>query len=572
LGDLQNRDSIQPFKRAKPASVFKNKPIGATMTFMQKKENPGSRQPQKAPASPKNQPEESALEKILKPIRRNHEFPSISKYLIEINSKLSANPDTSNASELANVILKDYALTNKLLKLVNSAFYGFIAGKVTTVTRAVIVLGFENIRMATLSLVLFEHFKTKSNVADLKEVVISSFWAGVIARDIAKMGDDVDPEEAFVCAMMNQLGKLLMIYYEPDKYRKICDRMLTHGENETKAAKFSCGVTYDELGMAVAKQWSFPPKISDSMPILSRTELEDKKKPPDKLWALSSFVKELGNIIRSQELHDPDQAAKDLIERYQKSVKISKGQLKTLVKESLEKAKKHAIAMNFGVKKSNFLNRLTAFNHPDRRQPESALTENLSDQMQSESFQLTDQDDIKEHLNPTTIKTPEDIIMAGVQEISEAMTADLDVNDVALMSLEVIYRALKFHRALMFIRESDGKMMAVRYGYGDNVTQLTNKIRFKTTADKDLFGLSIKVGKDLIVADAYDPKLNQLIPSWYRKNIDAPAFIFLPVMFKNICIGAFYADRDKDGAPITETEHRHLSILRNQLILAIKFR
>ena len=542
------------------------------MTLMQKKETAGSRQPQKAQGSKKNRIEESALEKILKHIIRNHEFPSISKYLIEVNSKLSANPDTSNASELANIILKDYALTNKLLKLVNSAFYGFIAGKVTTVTRAVIVLGFENIRMATLSLVLFEHFKTKSNVADLKEMVISSFWAGVIARDIAKMGDDVDPEEAFVCAMMNQLGKLLMIYYEPDKYRKICDRMLTHGENETKAAKFACGVTYDELGMAVAKQWSFPLKIVESMPVLTKTELEEKKNPPDNLWALSSFVKELGNIIRSKEFHDLDQAVKDLIERYQKRVKISKEQLKTLIKESLEKAKKHAAAMNFSIKKSNFLNRLASFNHPDRRQPELPLSQNISDQTPSESYQLTDQDDIKENSNPTAIKAPEDIIMAGVQEISEAMMADLEVNDVALMSLEVLYRALKFHRALMFIRESDGKMMAVRYGYGHNVTQLTNKIRFKTTADKDLFGLSIKVGKDLIVADAYDPKLNQLIPAWYRKYIDAPAFIFLPVMFKNICIGAFYADRNKDGTPITESEHRHLGILRNQLILAIKFR
>ena len=563
---------MQPFKRAKPASVFKNKPIGATMTFMQKKENPVSRQPQNAQGSKKIQPEESALDNILKHISRNHDFPSISKYLIEINSKLSANPDTSNASELANVILKDYALTNKLLKLVNSAFYGFIAGKVTTVTRAVIILGFENIRMATLSLVLFEHFKTKSNVADLKEVVISSFWAGVIARDIAKMGDDVDPEEAFVCAMMNQLGKLLMIYYEPDKYRKICDRMLTHGENETKAAKRACGVTYDELGMAVAKQWSFPSTIRDSMPVLTKTELDDKKNPPNKLWALSSFVKELGNIIRSKELHDPNQAIKDLIERYQKRVKISKGQLKTLVKESLEKAKKHAAAMNISIKKSNFLNQLATLNHPDHRQPELPLSDNISDQTLSESFQLTGQDDINVNSNPTAIKAPKDIIMAGVQEISEAMMSDLDVNEVALMSLEVLYRALKFHRALMFIREGDGKMMGARYGYGHSVTQLINKIRFKTAPDRDLFGLSIKAGKDLIVADAYDPKLNQLIPAWYRKSIDAPAFIFLPVMFKNICIGAFYADRDKDGAPITEIEHRHLSILRNQLILAIKYR
>ena len=59
---------------------------------------------------------ETPLAKMLKRIRRSEEFPSISKYLVEINRKLSAYRDTSDASDLANVILNDYALTNKLLK------------------------------------------------------------------------------------------------------------------------------------------------------------------------------------------------------------------------------------------------------------------------------------------------------------------------------------------------------------------------------------------------------------------------------------------------------------------------
>ena len=161
--------------------------------------------------------------------------------------------------------------------------------------------------------------------------------------------------------------------------------------------------------------------------------------------------------------------------------------------------------------------------------------------------------------------------MEGIQDISEVMMSDFDVNDVALMSLEILYRSLNFHRALMFIREGDGKMMTVRYGYGQSVSRLIRKIRFRIVPGKDLFSISIEDGKDLIVADAYDANLNELIPTWYRKYIDAPAFIFLPVILKNICIGAFYADRDKDGSPVSKIEHRHLSMLRNQLFLALKY-
>ncbi len=509
--------------------------------------------------------EDTPLEKILKQIRRTDEFPSISKYIMEINRKLSDNIEKSNAWDLANVILKDYALTNKLLKLVNSAFYGLAAGKVTTVTRAVVVLGFDNIRLATLSLVLFEHFKSKSNIGPLKDLVVSSFWSGVLARDIARMGDDVDSEEAFVCAMMSQLGKLLMIYYQPDKYRKIRDRMQTHGDSETKAAKFTCGVTYDELGMAVAKQWNFPPQIGNSMPILSSAELEDKKNPPNKLWVLTSFVKELENTIQNE--NSDHLSLEKLLDRYQKRIKLSKKQLKSLIKDSMEKVAKHASAMHFSINKSLFLKRLA-----DAIDPSSVRADQSLEDVSFESFQLTNSEELKNTLTSYVEKSPKDIIMDGIQEISEAMMVDFDVNDVALMSLEVLYRALKFHRALMFVREGSGQRINIRYGYGYSVQRLIGKVGFTAKNEKDLFNLSINVGKDLIVADAYDPKLSALIPEWYRKHIDAPAFIFLPILYQKICIGAFYADRNKDGQPISDAEHRHLSMLRNQLILAIKYR
>jgi hypothetical protein len=64
----------------------------------------------------------------------------------------------------------------------------------------------------------------------------------------------------------------------------------------------------------------------------------------------------------------------------------------------------------------------------------------------------------------------------------------------------------------------------------------------------------------------------RLIPAWYRTHIDAPAFVFMPIKVQNICIGAFYADRNQNGQPVSEEEHRYLSMLRNQLILAIKYR
>jgi HD-like signal output (HDOD) protein len=514
---------------------------------------------------------ENALKKVLSTIRKNEEFPSISKYLVEINRKLDAHPDTYDASELANVILHDYALTNKLLKLVNSAFYGLAAGKVTTVTRAVVVLGYENVRLATISVALFEHFQSKAHTADLKEALVGSFWSGLMARDIAKMDAGIDPEEAFVCAMMSQLGKLVMIYYLPDEYRKIVEWMEAQCQEEDKAVKAVCGLTYEDLGLVVAKQWNFPAQICEGMQALTRKELQSKRKPPSELRVLSNFLKELRHLIQVGGLIDSEQEFLELFNDYEPKLKISVSQLKMLIKDSVEKVRIHAQALDCNVADSLFIQYLSCAFQPGA---DGFSVEDIAAQAAQISgcYQLSDGPELRTNFEDRADLNPMDIIVDGIREISEAMMSEYDVNDIALMSLEIIYRALRFHRALIFVMEGKGQRLSVRFGYGQHSQRLTRKVEFNVTDGDDLFNQAIRESRDLIVADAYDANMGNLIPPWFRRYIDAPAFVFLPVLVGNVCIGAFYADRDKGGTPISDSDHRLLRMLRNQLILAVKYR
>lgn len=509
------------------------------------------------------------LERMLRRIRSTDEFPSISRYLVEINEKLSSNPEASDATELANVILKDYALTNKLLKLVNSAFYGLASGKVSTITRAVVVLGYEHIRLATISLALFEHFRNKSSAVDLKEAVVGSFWSGVLARDIAGLEKGIDPEEAFVCAMMSQLGKLVMICYLPDEYHKVTQRMAQTGENEGKALKEACGISYEKLGIAVARQWNFPDQICDSMRRLSDKELDNKGNLPEKLRVLSNMVRELSNKIQKGRLVS-DPVLQNLLDRHCSMIKLSRNQLKTLVKDSLGKVQQHAQALDFYVENSAFIQNLTTVVYPGRAKAGDADAKASKISM-IDGFLLTDGSDLRGNEGQYAIQTPMNIILEGIQEISEAMLSEYEINDVALMSLEICYRAVRFNRALMFIREGQGQTMSARFGYGHQCLQLTKKVKFDLSGGNDLFSRSVQSGKDLIVADTNNAQTKHMVPEWYFSLVDAPAFIFLPVMIQKLCIGAFYGDRKVCGQPISDQEYRHLCLLRNQLVLAIKY-
>ncbi len=522
----------------------------------------------------KNQPSGTAdstddtLKKIMKRIRRTKDFPTVSKYLVEINRKLSDITSYASASELANIILKDYALTNKLLKLVNSAFYGFVAGKVTTVSRAVVLLGHDNVRLAAIGLVLFEHLQNKSEIDDLKDAVNSSFWCGLIAKEIASQQIMIDPEEAFICALLHQLGKMLTIYYLTNEYREIKYRITQEKSVEKHAVKQVIGVSYQALGTAMARQWAFPDTICKTMAPIPKELLGRKDGGLDPLSVVVNFCHALRGIIDTIPLEKRDAAIKNLLQQYRYYIIVSAKQLSSIFDSCLEAVYTNADALQFDVENCNFLQRLTG-----TVDKEGTIT-SQGGRTQAQGgapYRMFGSQELNESTLAPHAQDSISIIMDGIQEIASTMMEEHDINDVALMCLEILYRALQNNRVVMFINESQNQVMKARFGYGVDIQRITGKVRFKIKASEDLFNNAIQSGKDLIVDDAHAPELHRLIPDWYRKSLDARAFIFLPVVFKNICVGAFYADHDQPGPLINALEHKYMAMLRNQLVLAIKF-
>lgn len=524
--------------------------------------NPAQPIPPLARSSLSGKTGDEALDTIIKRIQRADDFPSISSYLVEINKKLSETDANSSASDLANVILKDYALTSKMLKLVNSAFYGFVAGKVTTVSRAVVILGHDNIRMLAVGLVLFDHFSSRFKVQDLKAAVNCSFWRGMVAREIATLLSIADPEEAFICALLYQLGKLLIIYHMPETYNEIKRHIAPDHSNERSVVRQILGIPYRALGTSMARQWALPKTICDAMAPIPPERLERKTSNFSQLNLLANFTDALGRIIITVPLSKRKNAVKDLLYRYRYHLVISNKQLREVLTASLEGVYQHAEAMHLDTENCEFLQRLVG---PLKRQESTA-----ADKTQSDTYQLFSSKALQAAASSANPDDPVSIIMDGIQEIAAAMTEDHNLNDVALMSIEIMYRALQSNRVIMFINERQQGLMEARYGYGPDIKRYVGDLKFKISSAQDLFNQSIASGQDLMVNDSHSPDLLHLIPHWYKAGINARAFIFLPVMYKSICVGAFYADYKQPGLPVNALEHKYLALLRNQLVLAIK--
>ncbi|MEJ2038648.1 MAG: HDOD domain-containing protein [Desulfosarcinaceae bacterium] len=516
---------------------------------------------------------QEALDRVLRRIRKSREFPVISKYLIEINQKLSDGSAYTTASELANIIIKDYALTSKLLKLVNSAFYGVVAGTVTTVSRAVIILGYKKVRLAAGTLILFEHFQNQSSGADMKEAVIHCFWCGLMAREIATFSKLAEPEEAFICAMLHDLGRLLVIYHMPMEFAAIKLKAMQDNLEEKKAAKAKLGISFSQVGKTIARTWGFPEKIQESMGQLSARVLKSASKPIDRLHAVAAFVNELGHGLLLDDSSRVDALFEDRCLLYKAQVGVDKEDLDAMVRASLDNMRKHAEALRLSIDNSLFLSRLEAYCaflgqvdsdpcSPGQPEDTGPSPFHLSDIKVEKAAQLPGQ----------CAADPIAMLFEGLQEVINAMAVDPDVNNVALMSLEVIYRALKFEHVILFINDTTKQEMEARFGYGCDLKNIASKVRFKIDAwERDIFCLAINSSQDLVVEDARDPRLEGAMPQWHHNYFKTPAFIFFPILYKQVCLGAIYADRRKKGSPISELEHRHVGMLRNQMILALKY-
>ncbi len=202
---------------------------------------------------------------LMKIIHSKGELPAFSSHIVEINTKLSSltSVNFSSAGDLAKIILKDFSLTNRLLKIVNSALYAGQSGKVTTISKAMFLLGIEKIRIMAATLMIFDHLENNSQVKELQEIASTSLMSGLVAASVAAKMKMADKEEVFICSMLFNLGKMLVICYFPDKYEEIKRRMVDLELDEVKASTSVLGVSYNDLGMAFRGPGIFPIKLSE---------------------------------------------------------------------------------------------------------------------------------------------------------------------------------------------------------------------------------------------------------------------------------------------------------------------
>jgi len=524
-------------------------------------------------ALPEGSTGHGTLDFLLRRMRYKSDFPAMSDGVLRIQRL--ANSDHETLQTLADEILKDVALTQKLLRLVNTAHFKRSGHSVSTVSRAVALVGLAGIRNLALSLVLVEHMKDKAQAQRLKQCFLRAMLAGQLAHALSATARDA--EEAFLAALFYNLGPLLAEYYFPDEAQTVRDQLaaqagpagLRHAAAPhpdllaDQVAAQVLGLSYEALGVGVARHWGLPDSLQRCMRRPEGASPSARLAPgTEHMRWLAVAANEVAEAVWQADGDDLTPSLDAVLGRHGRALGLSALDLRRATDEARRLMVDMAAAMGLGTAAGR---RGRALLLPDAgaatpASPAAAGAADLTLAMSPAAPGLPDQ--------------AGRVLTAGIQDITDTLSGEvIKLNDVLRMVLETIYRALGCERVVFCLRDSSGVRLQGRFGLGNQATTLATlfQVPLKPVAGDapDLFSAVCLKGNDVLIADRHAPAITKALPGWYRQRVPAASFLLLPMQVRAAPFALIYADRS-NTIVLSEQERGLLRTLRNQASMAFR--
>lgn len=196
---------------------------------------------------------------LLAKIQKCPDLPSLPAIAIQI-LEVSQRP-TVDMSEIAKVISQDPAICSKILRTVNSSYYAR-AHTISTISNALVVLGLQSVKTLVLTFSLVANLtKRPANGFVYVSYWKRSLYAATSAKTIAAAMHLVQLEEAFLGALLADIGMLVLETVIPDEYGQLYSQAASHAQL-VELEQQKLGMTHADVGGYLAEQWGLPPVLS----------------------------------------------------------------------------------------------------------------------------------------------------------------------------------------------------------------------------------------------------------------------------------------------------------------------
>jgi HD-like signal output (HDOD) protein len=442
------------------------------------------------------------LDKLWMRMSERGDFPMLSQALRTTVSAMS--DDDLDFTALVQVVLSDFGLTQKVLRLANSAMYMAFGGNITTVTRALMVLGMDAVGHLVVGLKLVDHFhQSAPRRIDAKLELNRTLLSGAVARQITERTDLRSAEEAVVCTLMRQIGKLLVAFYLESEWDQLRRKAAADNISDSSACAALLGVSFEEIGMEAAERWRLPETIRAGMRVSDPLAPPDEAVPRHVRWlqAVTNYSTEVADALTAQNMGEGNRELLlvDIANRYSRALNTD---AETLAAMSLALA-----------------------------------SEESGDGVMREIGELRANADAIARAGISA----EARLGAGLEDL-RALPSKNALGQVLALASEAMLAGLGFSRTVVFVRQANEEFHA-RLGLGPNVEAMLPALQFAAAFQPDVFHLAISNPVGIFIENAHDPRIEARLPRWFKGTFgDAQAFVLLPVKANDSTVALVYGD------------------------------
>jgi HD-like signal output (HDOD) protein len=488
-------------------------------------------------------------------LERGLDFPTVARYLAEVN-RLVDRHETS-VQDMVAVIVRDLALTTRLLRLVNGPAYRQYNEPVATVTRAVILLGFEQVRRVALSLILFQRMRDHPRGGPLAGQAVLSFGAGLFARALLQAEDEALADEAFVCAMYHRLGDLAVEAYLPLDADEIAALSLLPDPlplPDLQLKVLDC--TAPQLGGAIARVFGLPHSIVWAL----RPAPVEPPKPTRSRTTRLHLIAAFANAVM-QAAAQPRGDLGAVAAHYIDALDVDERQVRTLLAMVAGQVRHHAADLGLSAHEDPLVRQLLTWAGPDGTEfPTPAGADPKADRLEDARRKA--------------------FLAQGRAELEAAVRQGAPVNEMLSLAVETLYRGFGFTHVALCLREvvrespadsQPAPQMIARIAFGPDAARLRRGLRFPLERTPDVFSAACLDGQDIVVDDvSATAGRSQRVPGWYTRQVSAKGLVLFPVRIQGRTVGLLYGDSDDPARCFQRNRFLFLREMRDLVVGALE--
>ncbi len=470
-----------------------------------------------------------------------------------------ASSDDEGTQSLAYYVLSDVALTQKILRLSNTPTYRTASGSaVTTISRAISLLGFNNVKTTALAMLLVDTLSNSKHAHSVRAELEAALCASLVGREMARLSAHQGAEEASIGALFKNIGQLLIASQEHERFREIEALMASGQHTENQAAQMILGSSFDTLSAAVLREWKIPDVIVRAIATLPPGVQKVAASRQEWMRQVAAFSMEAARLLaRAGAGGQPeaDPAAPLLQQRFGAALGLDPERMREL----------------YGTVQKEMADLLQSMNMAPVEAPAASENAGLPDVLLFATMDAGDGAPDLCHPSGKPVNARA-LLLAGVQDVTSLRAGGQGkVNDVIMLVLETLYRSLGFRFATVCLKDARSGQYRARLALGERHAERQAGFQFPLVARHDLFYLAMENDADLVIADAGAPKIADLLPGWHRALLpDARSFIVLPLVLQSVQLGLFYADRAQPAPEgVAPDETALVRALKAQVLLAL---